>query len=208
MLKYKKLVVGEMQTNCYILWSEDKEAVVIDPGDEGVEIGQRINELGLKPKVICLTHGHFDHILGATDLQLIFKVPIAINYKDSFLVDRASTTANIYLKKKVGNIDIKLNIDLSKNTIKFCLGDEIISIIKTPGHTPGCVSFYCKDTGLVFTGDTLFADGLQGETTHKYSSTNQIVNSIKNLLKLPAKTMVLPGHGDMTTIAMARKFFN
>lgn len=208
MLKYEKLVVGEMQTNCYILWSEDKEAVVIDPGDEGVEIGQRINELGLKPKVICLTHGHFDHILGATDLQLIFKVPIAINYEDSFLVERASTTANIYLKNKVGNIKIKLNIDLSKNTSKFCLGGENITIIKTPGHTPGSISFYCKDTGLVFTGDTLFADGWQGETTHKYSSASQIVNSIKNLFKLPAKTMVLPGHGDMTTIAMARKFFN
>ena len=67
-----------MGTNCYLVWSSDKTAVIIDPGDEGTEIAQRINELQLKPLAILLTHGHFDHMLGVMDLKLIFdEVPIA-----------------------------------------------------------------------------------------------------------------------------------
>ena len=72
--------MGEMGTNCYLVWAEDKTAIIIDPGDEGVEIAQIVDQMGLKPMAILLTHGHFDHILGVLDLQLITKLPFNQKY--------------------------------------------------------------------------------------------------------------------------------
>lgn len=208
MLYFRKLVVGEMMTNCYLLWSENKSCVVIDPGDEGTEIAQVINELQLKPMMILLTHGHFDHILGVIDLQLIYNIPIAMGKEDVFLVDRAGETAGYFLKRNVKIPKIK---SISENlpeikTIK--LEDEIIKVIKSPGHTPGGVSFYAPKSKLLFTGDTVFANGLRGETDHEYSSKKLLFRSICNLLKLPDETVMLPGHGEETNITEAKRLFN
>lgn len=208
MLNYRKLVVGELATNCYLLWSEDKSCVVIDPGDEGTEIAQIINELQLKPMMILLTHGHFDHILGVIDLQLIYKIPIAMGKEDAFLVDRASAAAGYFLKRKIKIPKIK-KIDGSIKEIKTIKMDgEAVKVIKCPGHTPGGVSFYAPKSKLLFTGDTMFADGLRGETDHQYSSKKDLYRSICNLLKLPDDTVILPGHGEETNIIEAKRFFN
>jgi hydroxyacylglutathione hydrolase len=202
MLKYEKLVVGELSTNCYLVWSEEKSAVIIDPGDEGVEIAQRINELGLRPMAILLTHGHFDHILGAIELKLIFKIRIALSQEDAFLVERAAETAAYFLKREIKPIKIRQSTNFTQQIETIRLGGETIKVIKTPGHTPGGVCFYYKKEGWLFTGDTLFAEGLQGETTHTYSSSEQLLKSVKALLKLPKETLVLPGHGEETTIGL------
>jgi hydroxyacylglutathione hydrolase len=100
MTNYRKIVVGELQTNCYLFWNTKKEAVIIDPGDEGTEIAQEINTLGLTPKIICLTHGHFDHLMGVAELQLIYKIPLFASNLDQFLTDRAAKTAEYYPKLK------------------------------------------------------------------------------------------------------------
>jgi len=201
-------VVGEMETNCYLVWSEDKSCIIIDPGDEGVEIAQEINRLGLKPMMILLTHGHFDHILGVIDLQLIYNIPIAMGKEDAFLVDRAGETAQYFLKRDIKIPKIK-KIDNSLKEIRTIKMDgETIEVIKCPGHTPGGVSFYAPKSKLLFTGDTIFAGGLRGETEHKYSSKKLLYRSICNLLKLPDETVVLPGHGEETNLAEAKRLFN
>lgn len=201
-------MVGGLATNCYLLWSTDKSAVIIDPGDEGTEIAQVINELQLKPMMILLTHGHFDHILGVIDLQLIYKIPIAMGKEDAFLVDRAAAAARYFLKRNIKIPKIK-SIDESLPEIKTIkLDDETIRVIKSPGHTPGGVSFYAPKSKLLFTGDTIFADGLRGETDHQYSSKKLLFRSICNLLKLPDETKVLPGHGEETNLAEVKKLFN
>jgi len=208
MLNYRKLVVGELATNCYLVWSADKTCLVIDPGDEGTEIAQIINDLGLKPMMILLTHGHFDHILGVIDLQLIYKIPIAMGKEDAFLVDKAGETARYFLKRNIKIPKIK-SIDESLPEIKTIkLDDEIIKVIKCPGHTPGGVSFYAPKSKLLFTGDTVFAGGLRGETDHLYSSKKLLYRSICNLLKLPDETLVLPGHGEETNLAETKRLFN
>lgn len=198
--------MGEMRTNCYIVWASDKSAIIIDPGDEGVEIAQIINQLGLKPMAIFLTHGHFDHILGVLDLQLIYNIPIAMDKKDAFLVDRAQETAEHYLNKKIRAPKIKsLKNDL-QNFGKFMLGDEEIKIIKTPGHTPGSVCFFAKKSKLLFCGDTIFAQGM-GDTSHQYSSTSDLQKSIDKLLGLDDRVLVLPGHDQEISLILLKKLF-
>lgn len=205
MTKYEKLVVGEMQTNCYLIWSDKKTGIIIDPGDEGVEIAQRINELKIKPVAILLTHGHFDHILGAIDLKMIFNIPIAMNKDDIFLTEKAAESASYFLKKKVNTIKIK---DGGVDNIKSLRFDtDEIEVINTPGHTPGSVCFYYKKYGWLFSGDTIFAEGLVGDTNHLYSSDLMLSESISKLMKLPASTVVLPGHGEATTIEKLKIFY-
>ncbi|MFA7301206.1 MAG: MBL fold metallo-hydrolase [Candidatus Shapirobacteria bacterium] len=206
MLNYRRLIVGELGTNCYLVWSNDKTAVIIDPGDEGVEIAQIVAELGLQPMVILLTHGHFDHILGVLDLQLIFKIPVAMGKEDAFLVNRAKETAEYFLKKKIKAPKIKL-MNIENNNIKnLKVGDETIKIIKTPGHTPGSVCFYAQDSGLLFTGDTIFANGV-GETDHQYSSKPNLDKSIKKIFSLKNNITVLPGHGEEISLILLKKLF-
>jgi glyoxylase-like metal-dependent hydrolase (beta-lactamase superfamily II) len=194
MMKYETLIVGEMGTNCYLVWTEDKTVVIIDPGDEGTEIAQRINELGLKPKAILLTHGHFDHVMGALDLKLIFNIPVYGHSEDRFLLERQKETANYFTKQKnrVPNFK-KIDVDL-KNIKNVGIGEERLKVIPLPGHTPGGVGFYYQKGGWLFDGDILFSEG-QGKTTHQYSTKTEMEKSIKKILNLPKGTLVLPGHG-------------
>lgn len=200
MIRYETLVMGQLDTNCYLVWDDEtKECLVVDPADDGVSISEEISVKKLKVKYIFLTHGHFDHSLGALDLKLIYNVNFGCSNKDAFLLDRQDETAKHFLKKEIQVPNfIKIDIDLDK-VKKFQLGDEIFEIIKTPGHTPGCVCFYNKTNKLLFSGDTLFA-GLRGRTDFKYGSTPTIFKSLKKLMKLDKETLVLPGHGDTTTI--------
>lgn len=200
MLRYEKMVIGEMETNCYLVWDEDtKECLVIDPADDGVSISEEINDKKLKVKYIFLTHGHFDHSLGALDLKLIYGTDFGCSQKDAFLLDRQDETAKHFLKKEIQVPNfIKIDIDLDK--IKnFKLGGEEFEVIKTPGHTPGSVCFYNKKNKLLFSGDTLFA-GFRGRTDFKYGSTLKIFESLKKLMELEKDTLVLAGHGEETTI--------
>jgi glyoxylase-like metal-dependent hydrolase (beta-lactamase superfamily II) len=200
MLKYRTLVVGDLETNCYLVWDEDtKECFIIDPADDGVGISEEITSLGLQPVAILLTHGHFDHAMAALDLKLIFGTPVCCSQKDLFLLKRLNQTANHFLSHSVTVPNLqKIDIDLDKSE-KLALGDEVFEVIKTPGHTPGSVCFYNKKNHILFSGDTLFL-GLRGRTDLSYSSTKDIFASIKKLIKLPEDTLVLSGHGAETTI--------
>ncbi|MFA6184988.1 MAG: MBL fold metallo-hydrolase [Candidatus Shapirobacteria bacterium] len=205
MLKYEKLVIGQLSTNCYLVWNEEtKECLVIDPADDGVSISEEINSRKLKVKAIFLTHGHLDHCLGALDLKLIYNVDFGCSSEDKFILDRQDETAKYFFKEKNPPPNfVKIDIDLDK--IKsFKLGGEALEIIKTPGHTPGSVCFYYKKGIILFSGDTLFA-GLRGRTDFNYGSTPKIFESLKKLMKLDKETLVLPGHGEETTIGKESK---
>lgn len=188
-----------MQTNCYLVWDKDKNTIIIDPADEADFIADQINKLGLKPELVILTHGHFDHALAALDLKLMFNIPIAVSFRDKFLLDRTSKTATHFLKQTINIPQIEPDIDLDElKQIKN------LKIIKTPGHTPGSLCLYCAKQNLLFSGDTLFKD-LRGRTDFSYSSTDDIFKSLCQLMKLPDETQVLPGHGQETKIGNEAK---
>lgn len=207
MFKFEKYILGELATNCYLLWDENsKEAVVIDVADEGNFIADEIAKRGLKLKYILSTHGHFDHNLGALDLKLVYSVPFCASEKDFFLLEQQQESANHFLEQKVHVPNFKkIDINLDKKRELF-LGESKIKIIQTPGHTPGGLSFLADN--YLFDGDLIFADGMRGDSRHSYSSNRDIFRSICNILELPENVEILPGHGETTDIASAKQFFN
>ncbi|HWS48438.1 MAG TPA: MBL fold metallo-hydrolase [Candidatus Methanoperedens sp.] len=207
MFKYEALVLGELKTNCYLLWdSESKESAVIDAADDGTAISDEIQRLGLVPKYIMSTHGHFDHNLGVLDLKLVYNVPFACSQKDWFLLERQQETAKHFLGMdiKVPNLK-KIDINLDSREC-IVLGKNKIKILKSPGHTPGGLSFLADN--FLFSGDTIFAQGMRGQTSYSYCSTEEIYKSIDMILSLPESTKILPGHGEETTVSEAKYFFS
>ncbi|MGB9707083.1 MAG: MBL fold metallo-hydrolase, partial [Microgenomates group bacterium] len=192
-MKIEQVVVGQLSTNCYLVWDEESlETIIIDPGDDGDYIIRRIADFNLSPKYILATHGHFDHILAAAELKLAFNIPFGLHRADLFLLKRASRTAKFFTGSATEAILPPDKFLKEGDKIEF--GKESLKVIETPGHTPGGVSFYSP--GVLFSGDTIFADGI-GRTDFSYGSEEKLKNSIKKLLKLPGKTTVYPGHGDI-----------
>jgi len=199
MLKVETYPLGEMEANCYVVHQNNK-AVIIDPADESDFISQKILEMNLKPLAIIATHGHFDHILAAGELQLIFNIPFFIHFKDEFLLKEANKSAKHWLGQKHEYImprEIKY-LDKNKN-LKF--GELNFKIIKTPGHTPGSVCLFLEKIKppIIFTGDLIFKDGI-GRYDFYYSSETELKKSLKKISKLSKETIIYPGHGSYFSI--------
>jgi glyoxylase-like metal-dependent hydrolase (beta-lactamase superfamily II) len=205
MLKQEVLVLGNLETNCYIVWDEEtKKGLVIDPADDGVGISEEVENRKIKLVGVVLTHGHFDHCLAALDLKLIYNVPIYLNNKDKFLLDRQDKTVKYFLKRDIKTPNLK-EIDKDLENIKeIKIGKSKLEVIRTPGHTPGSICLYSKENNVLFSGDTLFKD-LRGRTDFKYGSTKKIYESLKTLIKFPKDTEVYSGHGEPTTIGREKE---
>lgn len=196
-MEIERLVVGQLQTNCYLAsCPKTKEVVIIDPADEGDFISQKILDLNLKPKAILATHGHFDHVLAVMELKLNFRIPFLIHQDELFLLKRAKTTADYFSSFPADPVPVANHHFKEGEEITF--GEEKLRVIETPGHTPGGVSFYTR--GILFSGDTLFCQGV-GRTDFAYASYEALRQSLRKLFKLPKETVVYPGHGSETNLA-------
>lgn len=198
-MEIKTFVLGELQTNCYIVISQNNnQCLIIDPADEANFISEQILRLGVKPAAIIATHGHFDHILASYELQMAFNIPFLVHEKDLFLVKNLQKNASFWTRRKI--------IEKSPEKIKFLKPGNFIDfklkVIHTPGHTPGGVCLYSKKEKILFTGDTLFTDGV-GRTDLSYSSEKDLQNSLKKLSKLAPETKIYPGHGESSTLSLA-----
>lgn len=185
-------------TNCYIVQDEKtKETMVIDPGGEAEKIIDMLNILEAKVKYIYLTHCHGDHIGALNEVKAAKGGKILIHRFDAEGLNNQSINLTWY----IGMEEIKLEADSrvdDKDTIH--IGNLEFQIIHTPGHTRGGSSLYCKEQGLLFSGDTLFR-GTWGRTDLPTSSLEEIMDSIiHKLMILPEETIVYPGHGKSTKI--------
>ncbi len=196
--------LGELATNCYIV-AGGKNCIIIDPADSPEFIAEEIQRKNLLPKAIVATHGHFDHILGVAGIQLIFQIPFLINRKDGFLITNAQNSAQKWLNRKIEEPNPKIDKFL-ENKDKIKIGDEILEVIETPGHTPGSICLYNKKNKIIFTGDLLFKNGV-GRTDFSYGDENLLKKSLKKIFKLPPDTIIYPGHGPLTKIKDEKQKF-
>ncbi len=189
------VVVGRLQTNCYILQS-GRESVVVDPGDEAERILSFLKDLGMKPKLIIATHTHFDHVLGVEALRSATGALFAIHKQDLSILGSMQARVQQFMGFKVPPPP-KVDRFLAQGDV-VKVGDETIQVLHTPGHSPGSISLAGK--GYVFTGDALFNQSI-GRTDLPGGDFDTLIHSIKDqLFQLEDETMVYPGHGPETTI--------
>ena len=197
-MKIKKLPVGELKVNCYLVWDEESgEGIVIDPGDEGEFISEEIMREQIDVKAVFLTHGHFDHVQAVLEVKLNYQVPILMNENDEKIYIESGKSRE-YWTGQMGLPLPKVNQWVkSGDIVKF--GDEIFKVIETPGHTPGSVCLYSEKRGVLFSGDVLFKNGI-GRVDFSYSDPKAMKESLIRLSKLAKETKVMPGHGEETSI--------
>lgn len=200
--RLKRLVLGSVSTNCYILYQEDaRRALVFDPADDVQRIQTVIEENRLQLEAVLLTHGHFDHILAAE--QLCRQSGCLMYAHEAEAIVACDVELNLSAQFGAG---CQLKVDqLLKDNQQLELAGFSIRVIHTPGHTKGSACYYFEKEGLLFSGDTLFA-GSVGRTDFPTGSSSQLLRSVKDkLLLLPDETKVLPGHGDTSTIGYEKE---
>ena len=200
--------VGPLQCNCSILVdAETRDAVIIDPGDEADRILAAVEKAKGRPIALLHTHGHFDHIGGSSEVAEATGAAIRLHADDRFLWDGLPDQAALFGMRagKPRPLDEPL---VDGEVIRF--GKSSLTVIHTPGHTPGSASFLLEEGAggggtIVFAGDTLFRRSI-GRTDLWGGDTDRILSSIREkLYTLPPETRVICGHGPDTTIGEERK---
>lgn len=197
-------VLGEVSTNCYLIYHNSlRQAVVVDPADNGAYVLNKCRELNVKPVAVLLTHGHFDHILAVKDICRAFPCKVYAGREE----DRLLKDPSLNLSGTMGSEQTCLEADvLVKNGDELSLIGFTWKVLETPGHTAGSVCYYVESEQVLLSGDTLFAGSL-GRTDLPTGDMQAIVRSIRErLLSLPADTMVYPGHGEATTIGHEQRY--
>ncbi len=195
--------VGLLRCNCSVLGDEEThEAIVVDPGDDIEKITAILERHQLRVTAIIITHGHIDHVMGAEKLRLLTQAPVYMNQADDQQLDILREQAEWL------GIDVPARPEIDSNApdgLTLSLGKSSLRIIHTPGHTQGSSSVWLPEQAKVLAGDTLFRDSV-GRTDFPGGNTRQILASIKtSLLSLPEETVVVPGHGALTTIGREKE---
>lgn len=208
MIHIERFEVNMFQENCYIASDETGECIVIDCGafyeEERKAIVDYINGNNLKITHLICTHGHIDHNFGDYTIFKNFGVKPEIHKDDKLLIENLAEQAQAFLGLKYTDPtpEVEKFFD-SSYTVQF--GTHSLSILHTPGHTPGSVMFYCKEEKILFSGDTLFRMSI-GRTDFKFGSYKSITESLRMVANtVPPETTVLPGHGEQTTIAFEQQ---
>lgn len=205
-MKIKRFEFNMFPVNCYLLWDETKEAVIIDPGCYYPEEKQKLkdfiqtNELNLTH--LLNTHLHADHIFGNGFIYKEFGLLPEANKEDEYWLELAPQQSRAF--------GIPLNDEIVGIGHQICDGDTItfgqttLEAIHVPGHSPGSIVFYCKESNCIFAGDVLF-QGSVGRADLKGGNFDNLIDNIcSRLFILPNETVVYPGHGAPTTIGIEK----
>ncbi len=197
------LPVGPLQCNCSIIGDETThEAMVIDPGDDIADIQARLAKHHLQVKQIVITHAHIDHVGGAMKLRASTGAPILLNQNDYALLKMLDVQAAWLGMATPGKVEIDHSVTTG-DTVSA--GQHTAQVLHTPGHTEGSICLYIAPEKKLIAGDTLFAGSI-GRTDLPGGSTKKIMQSLHNtVLALPDETLVVPGHGPLTTIGGERE---
>jgi len=197
-MQMKTFILGNLQTNCHLLWNDlSGEALIIDPADDGEFLNEELLQNHLTLKAIILTHGHFDHCLGLLSLKAAWQVPVMMSFADQFLLAKAQNSAQHWLGIKSDPVP-PADFDL-ENQNEIDLIGENFKILHTPGHTPGSICLLHEKSKTLFSGDTIFAEGNIGRTDFSYSKQKKMKESLAKLKKMAQTgeySEVCSGHGE------------
>lgn len=195
--------VGPLQCNCSIIGDESsREAMVIDPGDDIESVLALIRKHNLQVKQIVVTHAHIDHVGGAMKLRVATGAPILLNQNDYALLRMLDVQAAWIGMKTPEKVEIDRSVTAGETV---SAGSHRAEILHTPGHTEGSICLYFAPEKKLIAGDTLFAGSI-GRTDLPGGSMQKIMRSLHNtVLALPDETVVVPGHGELTTIGEERE---
>ncbi len=197
------LPVGPLQCNCSVIGDEtSREALVIDPGDDISDVLQLVRKHNLTVKQIVITHAHIDHVGGAMKLRQATGAPILLNQNDYALLKMLDVQAAWLGMAAPGQVEIDHSL-ASGDSLKA--GSLNATVLHTPGHTEGSICLYFAPEKKLIAGDTLFAGSI-GRTDLPGGSYKKIIDSLhQTVLALPDDTIVVPGHGPLTTIGDERQ---
>jgi len=193
--KLEAFPVGPLGCNCTLLWDPDQgTGVVVDPGGEAARIAQRVKALGFKVTALLHTHAHFDHVGATRELQELWECPAYLHPADLFLIEALDQQTGLFGMEPIARPET--------SPLEHADQHQGLRTLHTPGHTPGscCFSGAFDKGGVVMAGDTLFQGGV-GRTDLWGGSWRRLEESIRReLYPLPDATLVIPGHGPLTTI--------
>lgn len=197
-LLLKCIQVGLFCTNCYLVMNEDtSEGLIIDPGADPIKICYAIDDMGMVPVAILLTHGHFDHIMAVNELKRKYDIRVFIlDAEAKLLADPAlNSSTGLIRQPYTTSADVFL-----EDNDSVVLAGLTIKVIATPGHTVGGACYHLAKQKILFSGDTLFYESI-GRSDLPTGDSDLLIQSIRTRLAvLPDDTFVLPGHGVTTSI--------
>ena len=200
MLQIKRMRVGQIGTNCYLLEDTDaKICAVVDPGDQPDDIDQEIRKAGLTLTMILITHGHFDHIIGVKSVKEKYGAQVVISKEDEPMLNSSKLSLAVFCNAPQNNVDADIIV---KDGDEITLGEIKIKVMATPGHTSGSVCYIAEN--CIFSGDTLFYCSC-GRTDFPSGSHEQMMSSLQKLKALDGDYKVYTGHNNLTTLDFERK---
>lgn len=202
MLRIDTLVFNSFQVNTYIVSNQEGECLVVDPAfyspEEVRAFDRYISSRGLSITGQLNTHCHVDHVLGVKHVQKVSRSPLRAHANEAALLNNAPMMGEVFGLKVEAFEGIEQNIEDNES---ISLGKYTLRALLVPGHSPGSLSYYSRESGFVITGDALF-QGSIGRTDLPGGDFDTLISSIRSrLLTLPGETTVYPGHGEPSTIA-------
>jgi glyoxylase-like metal-dependent hydrolase (beta-lactamase superfamily II) len=200
-MKIETISVGALQANCFVVWGEEQQAIVIDPGADAQLILSTLDSHNLTVALYVLTHGHVDHISALAELCEERNAPTAMHAADhEWAFEESNRLPPIHSSPRRPSSEIRHLEDgqeCEDAGLKY-------QVLHTPGHSPGSICLHFPDANCVFTGDTLF-EGSVGRTDFPGGDSETLMRSLKRLLILPDDTVIYPGHGPATDLAIEKR---
>jgi len=207
MLQIKSFIFSPIQENTYILYNQQQECIIIDPGcyfdDEKEILKTFIDQQQLKPVYLLNTHCHLDHVFGNKYIHDTYQLTLHLHEKEKQVLEFAPTSGLMY---NMPFTNYSGDFILLKEGDKVLLGEDELQVIEAPGHSPGSICFYCKKQNFVIGGDVLFQRSI-GRTDLPGGNHETLLDSIRTkLFVLPDETVVYSGHGATTTIGEEKMY--